>query len=65
MLSGQLAGFHYLELGTGNLAQGALEIGGHFLSFVDITANGANKLLHNNFLQIMFFILIFLDFLDF
>jgi hypothetical protein len=62
MLGGQLALFHHLELGTGDFAQGALEIGGHFSSFVDITANGANKLLHNNFLQIMFFHFSFLDF---
>jgi hypothetical protein len=51
VLSSQLAGFHYLELGTGNLAQGALEIFGHLVGFVNITADGANKLLHNNFLQ--------------
>jgi hypothetical protein len=51
VLSGQLGGVHYLELGAGNLAQGALEIGGHLVSFVDVTANGANKLFHKYFLQ--------------
>jgi hypothetical protein len=47
MDSGQLALFHHLELGAGNTAQGALEIGGHLVGFVNITANGADKLLHN------------------
>ena len=49
MLSSQLIGLHDLELGTVDLADGALEAFGHSLCFVNITANGANKLLHNNF----------------
>ena len=51
VLSGQLALFHDLELGTGDLAQGALEISGHLIGFVNITTNGADKLLHKYFLQ--------------
>jgi hypothetical protein len=51
MDSGQLAFFHDLELGAGDTAQGALEISGHLIGFVNITANGADKLLHNIFLQ--------------
>jgi len=53
MLGSQLGGIQLLELGAIHLADGALEIGGHFLAFVDVTANGADKLLHNHFLQIL------------
>jgi hypothetical protein len=51
MLGSQLGVVHDLELGAGDLAQGAAEISSHLLSLVDITANRANKLLHNKFLQ--------------
>jgi hypothetical protein len=51
VLSSQLAGLHDLELFAGNLAQGALEAFGHHFCFVNITANGANKLLHIIILQ--------------
>ena len=47
MLSGQLVIFHDLELGTVDLADGALKALGHCFTFVDITANGADELLHN------------------
>jgi hypothetical protein len=55
VLSGQLAGLHDLKLGTVNLANGALEALGHSLGLMNITTNGANKLLHNIFLQIIIF----------
>jgi hypothetical protein len=51
VLSGQLAFFHHLELGAGNLTNGADKAFGHSLGLMDITANGANKLFHNQFLQ--------------
>ena len=51
MLGGQLAFLHDLELGAVNAAHGALEAFGDELAFVDITANGAHKFLHNRFLQ--------------
>ena len=47
VLSGQLVILHDLELGTVHLADGALEVLRHGFAFVDITANGADKLLHN------------------
>ena len=53
VLSGQLAFFHHLELGAGNLTNGADKTLGHNFCFMNITANGANKLLHNIFLQII------------
>ena len=52
VLSGQLTLFQNLELGTGNLTNGANETFGHYFCFMDITANGANKFLHNLILQI-------------
>jgi hypothetical protein len=39
------------ELGSGDLTNGALEIGGQLFGGMDITTNTANKLLHNFFLQ--------------
>ena len=48
MLSRKLCAlFHYLELGTGNLANGTYEISRHLICFVNVTANGANKFFHN------------------
>jgi hypothetical protein len=55
MDGGQLALFHHLELGAGNAAQGAAEILSHNLSFVNITTDGADKLLHNKSSKILFF----------
>jgi hypothetical protein len=39
------------ELGSGNSAHGAAEIGSQFLSGVNVTTNRAYKLFHNHFLQ--------------
>jgi hypothetical protein len=41
------------KLGSGDLANGALEIGCQFLGSVNITTNRAYKLLHNIFLHIL------------
>ena len=50
VLGSQLVGLHDLELGAVYLTYGALEALGDGLAFINITANGANKLLHNFFL---------------
>jgi hypothetical protein len=62
VLSGQLALFHHLELGAGNLTNGANKTLGHYFCFVNITANGANKLFHNHFLQNLISIFLILMF---
>ena len=54
MLGSQLALFHDLELRTGDLADGADEALRHGFSFQNITANRADKFLHNNILRLIF-----------
>jgi hypothetical protein len=39
------------ELGSGDLTNGAAELGIQLLGGVNVTTNTANKLLHNYFLQ--------------
>ena len=52
MLGGQLGvGSQLLELGAVHLAHGALEALGDGFAFVNVAANGANKLLHTDYLQ--------------
>ena len=47
VLGSQRSGFiHFLELAAGNFAYGAGEIGGHFLAFIDVTADGAYEFFH-------------------
>ena len=40
----------FFELVGADAAQGALVIGGQFIAFVDIATDGADKLLHVNYL---------------
>ena len=51
MLGSQLGGVHFLELGAVHMAHGALEAFGDLVPFVNVTADRANKLLHNKFLH--------------
>jgi hypothetical protein len=46
------------KLGSGDLANGALEISGQLLGGVNVTTNTANKLLHNYILQ-KFYVVIY------
>jgi hypothetical protein len=47
------------ELGSGDLANGAAELGVQLFGGVNVTTNGTNKLLHNNFLQILILFFVF------
>ncbi len=55
VLGSQLTFLHHLELGAVHMAHGALEALRNGLAFVDITADGANKFLHNDILPNLIF----------